>query len=163
MINTRAIWTYYKGDWHEGDVRILGAASHATWLGSLVFDGARAFEGVTPDLDLHCARVNASAEALGLDPVLPTQEIVALAQEGVVALCRRCRGLYPPDGVGGGERCGHGASARLVLGLRALSRGDPDGAADRLHGDDDVTSDARRSRSCRSMPRRPASIPTTPG
>ena len=41
MINTRAIWTYYKGDWHEGDVRILGAASHATWLGSLVFDGAR--------------------------------------------------------------------------------------------------------------------------
>ena len=38
---------------------------------------------MTPDLDLHCARVNASAEALGLDPVLPTQEIVALAQEGL--------------------------------------------------------------------------------
>jgi branched-chain amino acid aminotransferase len=83
MSNARATWTYYKDDWHEGDVRILGAASHATWLGSLVFDGARAFEGVTPDLDLHCARVNASAEALGLDPVLPTQEIVALAQEGL--------------------------------------------------------------------------------
>ena len=48
MSNTRAIWTFYKGDWHQGDVRILGASSHATWLGSLVFDGARAFEGVTP-------------------------------------------------------------------------------------------------------------------
>ncbi|MFM2277819.1 MAG: hypothetical protein RLZZ444_50, partial [Pseudomonadota bacterium] len=41
-----ASWTFYKGEWHEGDVRILGAASHATWLGSLVFDGARLFEGV---------------------------------------------------------------------------------------------------------------------
>jgi hypothetical protein len=35
-----ATWTYYDGRWQEGDVRILGAASHATWLGSLVFDGA---------------------------------------------------------------------------------------------------------------------------
>ena len=40
----RTTWTYWRGDWHEGDVRILGAASHATWLGSLVFDGARLFE-----------------------------------------------------------------------------------------------------------------------
>ena len=28
MASERAMWTYYKGDWHEGDVRILGAASH---------------------------------------------------------------------------------------------------------------------------------------
>lgn len=41
MAENRAMRTYYKGEWHEGDVRILGAASHATWLGSLVFDGAR--------------------------------------------------------------------------------------------------------------------------
>ena len=32
----------------------------------MVFDGARAFEGVTPDLDLHCTRVNHSAAALHL-------------------------------------------------------------------------------------------------
>ena len=32
-------WTYWRGDWHQGDLRILGASSHATWLGSLVFDG----------------------------------------------------------------------------------------------------------------------------
>jgi branched-chain amino acid aminotransferase len=31
---------------------------------------ARAFEGVTPDLDRHCARVNASASALGLTPTM---------------------------------------------------------------------------------------------
>ena len=46
MSNTRKTWTYYKGEWHEGDVRILGAASQSTWLGSLVFDGARGFEGI---------------------------------------------------------------------------------------------------------------------
>lgn len=80
---TRTTWTYYKSDWHEGDVRILGAASHATWLGSLVFDGARLFEGVCPDLDRHSARVNASALALGLAPTLAGAEIEALAFDGL--------------------------------------------------------------------------------
>ncbi len=31
MNDKRAMWTYYKGEWREGDVRILGAASQATW------------------------------------------------------------------------------------------------------------------------------------
>ena len=58
-------WTFYEGDWHEGNIGIIGPRTHAAWLGSSVFDGARAFEGVTPDLDLHCARVNDSrAEAV---------------------------------------------------------------------------------------------------
>ena len=55
-------WTFFDGDWHDGNAPIMGARTHAAWLGSMVFDGARAFEGVTPDLDLHCARVNRSAE-----------------------------------------------------------------------------------------------------
>ena len=63
-------WTFFDGDWHEGNVPIMGARTHAAWLGSSVFDGARAFEGVTPDLDLHCARVNQSARALRLKPVV---------------------------------------------------------------------------------------------
>jgi branched-chain amino acid aminotransferase len=79
----RQTWTYYKGAWHEGDVRILGAASHATWLGSLVFDGARLFDGVSPDLDRHCERVNASAKALGLKPTLTGSDIEALTREGL--------------------------------------------------------------------------------
>lgn len=42
--------TYFNGEWREGNTPILGAADHATWLGSLVFDGARAYDGVTPIL-----------------------------------------------------------------------------------------------------------------
>src|SRR4051794_14296767 len=57
--------------------------SHATWLSSIVFDGARAFEGVTPDLDLHCRRVVCSAKSLGLEPVLTAGEIEELARDGV--------------------------------------------------------------------------------
>lgn len=83
MNNTRRTWTYWRGDWHEGDLRILGASSHGTWLGSLVFDGARAFEGVTPDLDRHCARANASAAALGLKPTLTADQVQGLASDGV--------------------------------------------------------------------------------
>ena len=49
---------------------IFGPRTHAAWLGSSVFDGARAFEGVTPDLDLHCARINNSAPKLFLKPVV---------------------------------------------------------------------------------------------
>lgn len=83
MAQKRAMWTYYKGEWHEGDVRILGAASHGAWLGSLVFDGARLFEGVFPDLDLHCQRVNRSAEALLLEPTFRAEEIQALVMDGM--------------------------------------------------------------------------------
>lgn len=76
-------WTYWRGDWHQGDLRILGAASHATWLGSLVFDGARLFEGVAPDLDLHSARVNRSARVLHLRPTLTADAIEELTQDGL--------------------------------------------------------------------------------
>ncbi len=83
MTAKRKMVTYYKGAWHDGDVRILGAASHATWLGSLVFDGARLFEGVTPDLDRHSSRINDSALALGLKPVLSATDIESLTREGL--------------------------------------------------------------------------------
>ena len=76
-------WTYFEGDWHEGNVPIMGPRTHAAWLCSLVFDGARAFEGVTPDLDLHCARVNDSARKLFLKPCVVTEDWVRLAREGV--------------------------------------------------------------------------------
>jgi len=77
------IWTYYKGDWRQGNTPILGAADHGTWLGSLIFDGARAFEGVTPDLALHCARANESARRMGLAPPLSDDEVTGLALDGV--------------------------------------------------------------------------------
>lgn len=76
-------WTYVDGDWHEGNVALVGPRSHVMWLGSSVFDGARWFEGVAPDLDLHAARVNASALALGLQPTMTADEIVGLTLDGL--------------------------------------------------------------------------------
>ena len=76
-------WTYLDDRWIVGDAPVFTARSHATWLASVVFDGARAFEGVTPDLDRHCARVNDSALALGLKPIKSAGEIEEIAREGV--------------------------------------------------------------------------------
>src|SRR4051812_31979449 len=75
-------WTFFNGDWHEGNVAIMGTRTHAAWLGSMVFDGARAFEGVAPDLDLHCARVNASAASFLLKPLVSTETWLELAADG---------------------------------------------------------------------------------
>jgi branched-chain amino acid aminotransferase len=76
-------WTYLDGGWHEGNVPVMGPRTHAAWLGSSVFDGARAFEGVTPDLDRHCARVNASAKTLGLRPSVELETMLGLVREGM--------------------------------------------------------------------------------
>ncbi|MCT8991667.1 branched-chain amino acid aminotransferase [Chelativorans sp. SCAU2101] len=76
-------WTFLDGQWHEGNVAIAGPRTHAMWLGSSVFDGARWFEGVAPDLDRHAERVNASARAMGLKAFVPAEEIVSLTWEGL--------------------------------------------------------------------------------
>ena len=76
-------WTYFEGLWHDGNVPIMGVRTHAAWLCSVVFDGARAFEGVTPDLELHCARVNDSAQKFSLIPLVSVEEWVKLAREGI--------------------------------------------------------------------------------
>jgi branched-chain amino acid aminotransferase len=81
--NWTKTWTFFEGDWHEGNIGIMGPRTHAAWLCSIVFDGARAFEGVTPDLDRHCARVNDSAKKLFLKPQVSAEEWVQLAKEGV--------------------------------------------------------------------------------
>lgn len=79
------IRTYFGDTWHAGDVPIMRAADHGAWLGSNVFDGARYFEGVAPDLDAHCARVNASAKALMIEPTVSTEEMVEIVWEGLSA------------------------------------------------------------------------------
>lgn len=83
------IRTYFDGSWHDGDIAIIRAADHGAWLGSTVFDGARHFDGVTPDLAAHCARVVNSARALMLAPTLSSDQIVAIVREGLQA--------YPAD------------------------------------------------------------------
>ena len=76
-------WTFFDGEWHDGNIPIMGPRTHAAWLASTVFDGARAFEGVAPDLDRHCARVNQSAVNLKLKPVVDTETWLALARDGI--------------------------------------------------------------------------------
>ncbi|WP_109312875.1 branched-chain amino acid aminotransferase [Ruegeria sp. AU67] len=77
------IRTYFDGQWHNGDAPIMRAADHGAWLGSSVFDGARFFDGLTPDLVAHCERVNRSAEALLLTPTVTTEQMVEIVREGL--------------------------------------------------------------------------------
>jgi branched-chain amino acid aminotransferase len=76
-------WTYVDGEWLPGNPPLIGPTSHAMWLASTVFDGARWFDGLAPDLDLHCQRVNRSAINMGMNPVFTAEEIEKLALEGI--------------------------------------------------------------------------------
>jgi len=75
-------WTFFNGAWHEGNLPIMGIRTHAAWLGSSVFDGARIFERVAPDLDLHCQRVNASAATMQLKPSVTPETWLGLVADG---------------------------------------------------------------------------------
>ena len=88
MATGRNIRTFFEGRWHDGDVMVMRAADHGAWLGSGVFDGARAVNGLNPDLEAHCARVNRSAEALEITPTVSTTEMVAIVQDGLTAYPR---------------------------------------------------------------------------
>ncbi len=76
-------WTYVDGEWISGNPPLIGPVSHAMWLGSTVFDGARWFDGIAPDLDAHCRRVNRSAANMGMKATVSAEEIERLAWEGI--------------------------------------------------------------------------------
>ena len=98
--------TFFEDDWHEGNLPIMGVRTHAAWLCTSVFDGARAFEGVMPDLDLHCARVNESAKVMHLKPLVSTEGWTALAREGLKRFDRDAelyiRPMYWPEDAASG-------------------------------------------------------------
>ena len=79
------IRTWFEGRWHDGDLHVMRAADHGMWQGSSVFDGARWFDGVCPDLAAHCARLNRSAGALMITPTLTAAEIEQIARDGLRA------------------------------------------------------------------------------
>ncbi|MCE8007264.1 branched-chain amino acid aminotransferase [Aestuariivita sp.] len=83
------IKTYFNGTWNDGDVPVMRAADHGAWLGTSVFDGARHFDGMAPDLEPHCARVNRSATALMLTPTVSSAEMVEIVKDGLK--------LFPKD------------------------------------------------------------------
>ena len=77
------IRTYFNGTWHDGNPPVIHAADHGAWLGSNVFDGARYFDGVAPDLHAHCARINNSAKSLMLEPTVTADEMVQIIWDGI--------------------------------------------------------------------------------
>ena len=79
----KSIRTYWQGVWHAGDRAVMNAADHGIWQGSSVFDGARFVDGLCPDLDLHCARLNRSAEALMITPTCTPGAMVAIIRKGL--------------------------------------------------------------------------------
>lgn len=74
---------WIDGAWVPGNPPIIGPVTNAAWMATVVFDGARAFNGLAPDLDLHCQRCVESAHALGLEPPLDAAEIMRIAVEGI--------------------------------------------------------------------------------
>ena len=82
------IKTYFDGTWHDGDMSIIKAADHGAWLGTTVFDGARLFDGLSPDLEAHCARIDRSARALMITPTVQTADMVAIVREGLASYPR---------------------------------------------------------------------------
>ncbi len=85
MATGKNIRTYFNGTWHDGDLPVMRAADHGSWLGSSVFDGARFVNGLMPDLDLHCERVNQSARALMITPTVDTKTMVEIVKDGLSA------------------------------------------------------------------------------
>lgn len=74
---------WFDGKWGGSAVPLMTSDTNAAWLANTVFDGARAFEGVAPDLDLHCQRAVRSARGLHMEPPVTAEQIEALAREGI--------------------------------------------------------------------------------
>lgn len=66
---------YFDGRYFDENPVFIGPGNHALWAGSAVFDGARSFGGLAPDLDLHCNRLVKSARYMGMEPKLTGEEI----------------------------------------------------------------------------------------
>jgi branched-chain amino acid aminotransferase len=80
---------WHGGRWYEDQQpKLLGPMDHAMWMASLAFDGARAFDGLAPDLDRHCARLIDSTRKMLLEPTL--------AADAVEDLCRQAIRRLPP-------------------------------------------------------------------
>jgi branched-chain amino acid aminotransferase len=84
MSNNEITWS--NGQWSDTSAPLIGATDHAFWMATTVFDGARSIQGHTPDLDLHCERLNRSAITLGMAPVMTPQQTVDLVHEGLKKL-----------------------------------------------------------------------------
>ncbi len=133
MADWTRTWTFVDGQWLEGNPPLIGPRTHAFWLGSSVFDGGRAFEGVTPDLDLHLARVNESAEAMGLVPTMEVGAMMEIASEGLTKFPSGAelyiRPMYWPEAGGPSMVAPDSATTRFLMCLYETPMPEPRGSA----------------------------------
>ena len=124
MPHGSVIWTYFDGDWHEGNVPIIKAADIVTWNGNIVFDGARQYNGVIPDLNLHCDRINRSALALNMTPTHMPDAIAGLVRDGLKRFADDAavyiRPLYWSTEPTEGFITGHPDSTGFAIGLEQI-------------------------------------------
>lgn len=75
---------WFDGRWHEdSNPALLGGLDQASWMSTMVFDGARAFDGYAPDLDLHCERLLRSARSLLMNPPVEAAFVERLCREAI--------------------------------------------------------------------------------
>ena len=79
---------HYDGKWLDQQPILTGPMDHAFWMATAVFDGARAFQGLVPDVDLHCERLVNSARSLMLNPTKTAPEVAELCREAARRLPR---------------------------------------------------------------------------
>lgn len=79
---------FHDGQWLDEQPLLIGPMHHAFWMASVVFDGARAFQGLAPDVDLHCERLVNSAQNMLLKPTMEAGEITELCLQAVRKLPR---------------------------------------------------------------------------
>ncbi len=80
---------WHDGRWYEDQQpKLLGPMDHAMWMASLAFDGARAFDGLAPDLDRHCARLIDSTRKMLLEPTMGAEDIESLCRQAIRRLPR---------------------------------------------------------------------------
>ncbi|MGH6952876.1 MAG: branched-chain amino acid aminotransferase [Alphaproteobacteria bacterium] len=80
---------YYDGQWYDRNPAIMGPLTQSVWMATAVFDGARAFDRVAPDLDRHCERLIESARVMGLKPTQSARQVYELAWDGILR--------FPPE------------------------------------------------------------------
>jgi branched-chain amino acid aminotransferase len=75
---------WHGGRWYQDrQPKLLGPMDHAMWMASLAFDGARAFDGLAPDLDRHCARLIESTRKMLLEPTLGAEAVEDLCRQAI--------------------------------------------------------------------------------
>ncbi len=78
---------WHDGRWYDDEQpKLLGPLDHGMGMASVVFDGARGFDGLAPDLALHCGRVVESAKKMLLTPSKTAEDIEALCREALQRL-----------------------------------------------------------------------------